>query len=118
MRLEISSLGLQVGREFRDSIERRLRFVLGRFGPQIGRVTVHLVASDQPRASRDKRCRIIVSLVRSGRVCVEIAEADALAAMSRAADRIGPALTRELMRRRDRRLTRQEERATKRSRTE
>jgi hypothetical protein len=101
MRLEIRSEGLEVGSGLRDSIRRRLRFVLGRFGSRVRRVTVHLAETNAHTGGTDKGCRIVALLVPSGRVCVEVSETDLGSALTRAAERVGPAVSRELMRRRD-----------------
>jgi len=99
MQLEIRSQDLEIDQEFRGSIERRLRFVLGRFGTHIGRVTVHLADLNGPRGGRDKRCRIVVRLVRTGQVFVEDTDTDLGAVVDRATDRVGQSVRRELERR-------------------
>jgi putative sigma-54 modulation protein len=102
MRLEIRSRDVEIGQELRGSIERRLRFLLGRFGTRVGRVTVYLAELDGPRGGIDKRCRIVVRLVHSGQILVEYADTDLGAALERAADRVGQSVGRELERRRER----------------
>ena len=99
MRLAIRSQDLDIGQRLRGSIERRLRFVLGRFGTRIGSVTVHLADLNGPRGGLDKRCRIVVRLVRAGQVFVEDTDADLGAVVDRATDRVGQAVRRELERR-------------------
>jgi hypothetical protein len=101
MRLEIRSKGLEVGSGLRDSIRRRLRFVLGRFGSRVRRVTVDLADANAPAGGADKGCRIVALLAPNGRVCVEVRETDLGSALTRAAERVGPAVSRELLRRRD-----------------
>ena len=99
MRLEIRSQDLEIGQGLRGSIERRLRFVLGRFGTRIARVTVYLTDLNGPRGGMDKRCRIVVRLVRAGQVFVEDTDTDLGAVVDRATDRVGQAVRRELERR-------------------
>ncbi|MDZ4782485.1 MAG: HPF/RaiA family ribosome-associated protein [Planctomycetia bacterium] len=102
MRLEIRSQDLVVGEEWRGYIDRRLRFVLGRFGNRIGCVKACLADLNGPRGGMDKRCRIVVHLPRSGVVIVEDTDGDIGSVVDRAADRAGQAVRRELERRRER----------------
>ncbi len=102
MRLEIRSPHLEIDNELRAHIERRLRFVLGRFGTRISGVTVFVADLNGPRGGIDKRCRIVVRLIRSGEVFVEDVDTDLGVVMDRAADRVGLSVSRELERRRER----------------
>jgi hypothetical protein len=103
MRLEIrNNDGARLGRELRASVDRKLRLVLGRFGSWVGRVVVSFTPFAGPEGI-SPRCRIVVSLRRSGQVRVEITAADLDSALERAVHRIGAAVSRELMRRHDRR---------------
>ncbi len=79
----------------REAICRRLRFVLGRYGPRLGRVTLHLT---EPADGATARCRVVAGLVQGGAVRVEVQEADAQAAVEQAAARLGPAVARALRR--------------------
>jgi ribosome-associated translation inhibitor RaiA len=101
MRLEIRSRGLELCAAWQDSIRRRLGFALGRFGSRVGRVTVHLADADAQRGGSDTHCRIVARLLPAGRVCVEVTDTDLTTALNRAAQRIGPAVCREFMRRHD-----------------
>lgn len=104
MKFEIHRHGFAMEPAVQDHIERRLRLVLGRFGPRIGRVTVHLADINGPRGGLDKRCRIIARLRGGGRVIVEDTNAELTAAVHGASDRLGQSVRRQLERRRDRRL--------------
>ena len=106
MRLEIRSHDLEIDQELRGSIERRLRYVLGRFCIRITRVTVFLADLNGPRGGMDKRCRIVVRLVRAGQVFVEDTDADLGVVVDRATDRVGQSVRRELERQRERGATR------------
>ena len=101
MQLDIRSQGLDIGQDLRGHIERRLRFVLSRFGDRIGRVTVYLADLNGPRGGIDKRCRIVVRLLRSGQVFVEDTDSDLEAVVDRAADRVAQSVRRQLERRRE-----------------
>ena len=101
MRLEIRSRGLDLCAAWQESIRRRLGFALGRFGPRVGRVTVHLADTGARLGDSGTRCRIVARLLPAGRVCVEVTETDPTTALNRAAQRIGPAVGREFLRRQD-----------------
>lgn len=101
MRLEIRSRGLELCAAWQDSIRRRLGLALGRFGSRVGRVTVHLADTAAWRGGDDTRCRIVARLLPAGRVCVEVTDTDPNTALNRAAQRIGPAVGREFLRRQD-----------------
>jgi hypothetical protein len=103
MRLEFGRDGLDCDPSLRESIRRKLRFVLGRFGTRVVRVAVSLDHQNGHDGGLEKRCRIVVHLTPTGRACVDVTESDLAAAMHGAAERIGPAVSRELMRRRDKR---------------
>jgi ribosomal subunit interface protein len=98
MQLRMRSQNLTISEEMRGSIERRLRFVLGRFGSRIGRVTVLLGEPIGPHGTTGKRCRIVVRLLSSGRVSFEDTDPDLGAAVNRAIDRVGQSVRRELER--------------------
>ena len=99
MRLDIRSQGLQSSHA--STIERRLRFVLGRFGTRVGRVRVLLADLSREHPDTVIRCQIVARLTPTGEVCVDVTESDLHVAWNRAVDRIGPAISRELKRRRD-----------------
>lgn len=86
--------------EFRDHVERRLGFALGRFGGRVSRVTVSLEDLNGPRGGVDQCCRIAVSLVPSGKVIAEATDLDAVVAVNRAAKRIARRVRNEFDRRR------------------
>jgi ribosome-associated translation inhibitor RaiA len=98
MRVEIRSRN-RVSTKLRRSIERRLRFVLGRFSGRVSRVTVFLTELNRANGKAAKRCKIVVQLDRSGRVCVEDTDADFESVADRATGRIGRSVRRELDRR-------------------
>lgn len=102
MRLGIRSQELVVSQEWRNWIERRLRFILGRFGNQVGRVTIDLARGSGSCQDLNKYCRIVAYLMPSGLVSVEVTDTRLDTAVNQAMSRIGPAVDREFMRRRDR----------------
>lgn len=77
----------------RGYIERRLRFALGRFGDRVGQVTVRVSGN-----ANETECRITTELRPFGRVAVQETDPDLLAAVDRAAGRVGRLFGRELQR--------------------
>lgn len=102
MRLEVRSGDLDVAEVVKGSLERRLRFVLGRFGNQIGRVTVHLTETNGSQVKAGYRCRIVAHVRAAGRILVEDTDTDLGAVVNRAVDRVGQVVVRELARRDER----------------
>jgi ribosome-associated translation inhibitor RaiA len=98
MRLQIRSQSLAIDQDLRDAIERRLRFVLGRYGGKLGRVTVYLANLTYPHGGAGFHCRILVRLLRSGRFSMEDTDPDLGAVVNRTMDRMGQAVRREMER--------------------
>jgi len=98
MHVEIRCKDLPAAQTLRVHLERRLRFALGRFDNRIDRVSVRLADVNGPRGGTDKRCHISLVLVRGGKVVLEEQNADVVAAIDRAADRLGHAVARRLHR--------------------
>jgi len=103
MELTIKSQGLDLSDSLRAYAERRLRFSLGGFGPQLDGVELRLADVNGPRGGVDKRCAIKVMLRRCGVVFARAAGEDAYSTVDRAAARIRSAVVRALSRRRGRR---------------
>ena len=103
MRLMIYARKVTMSQTLQDYIERRLGFALGRFGNRIDRVTVRLEDLNGPRGGVDKRCRIEACVVRSGKLQVEVMDAEIEPAVDRAADRIARRVNNDLDRSREHR---------------
>jgi hypothetical protein len=102
MRFDLRTEGFDLDPALQESVERRLRFVLSRFGLRVGRVTVTFAEADRDSANNhDMRCRIIVQVAPSGKVRVEVTDTDVENALHRALHRIGPAVDREIERARE-----------------
>lgn len=99
MKLDIRGEHLELTDDLRTHAERRLQFVLGRFGQRIARVTMHLTDLKGPRGGVGKQCRITVDMPH--RLIAEVSDADLYAAIDRAADRLGRTVARELELRRE-----------------
>lgn len=105
MQLEIRCKDLPSAETLRVHLERRLRFALGRFDNCIRRVTVRLADVNGPRGGADKRCRVSIMFTRGGKLVLEEENADVVAAIDRAADRLGHAVARKVHRALDIRAT-------------
>jgi ribosomal subunit interface protein len=102
MNLAIHVNDADLGEAFRNYIERRLRFALGRFGGRVGQVSLRLTADGQNHT----RCRVTTEVRPFGRVAVEEIDPDLFSAIDRATGRIGRLFGRELDRVRDFRVRR------------
>lgn len=100
MRLDLRSLKYELSDDLRLYIERRLHSALGRFADRIERVDVRLADDNGSRGGTDKRCQVVVSLVRGGRLIVEGSGHNPFALTALVARRAGQALRRHLERRR------------------
>lgn len=72
----------------REWTERRVRFAVGQFGAAIRSVLVRLSDENGPRGGTDQRCTMEARIPRLDPVVVEVSDADAYAAVSRAAERL------------------------------
>lgn len=88
MNLRIQARNAEISRTFEKWIERRIWFALAKFGDRIRRISALLEDMNGPRGGVDQRCKIEVVLAPSARIAAEATDANAVAAVSRAADRI------------------------------
>ena len=102
MELEIGRHDVHVDETLREHIERRVEFALGQFGDFVSRVKVSLADVNGPRRGIDKECQLLVYLRGGHLVKVADVDGDFAAVVSRAADRAGHAVARQLDRLRDR----------------
>lgn len=102
MELQVRIHGEDPAGSVRGYAERRLRFALGRFSDQIGRVHALVEDISGPRGGLEKVCRIRAEVARSGHfVFQESVETTLQTAIDAAADRIGRTVARELRRDRE-----------------
>jgi putative sigma-54 modulation protein len=101
MHLQIRSKHFRLHDANREKMERRLQFALNRFGARISSVTVGLADVNGPRGGADKQCRLVVRLLRCGKITIEETHRNVSAAVALAAERAGQAVGRELKRWRD-----------------
>lgn len=76
-------------------LSRRLEVALGRFSRRIRRVSARLSDVNGPRGGIDKRCLIEIRLEgKAPPIVIDDADVDAIAVVSRAAERAGRAVAR------------------------
>lgn len=101
MEVEIRSQNLHVDKATETHVELRMQYALEQFNSWITRVSVHLEDVNGPRRGVDKQCRILVNLKGGKTIKIEDLDVDIIAAVNRAADRVGQAVSREVDRRRE-----------------
>lgn len=101
MRILIRGQHMQVDESLRDTISRRIGFVLSRFAERIRSTEVQVTDVNGPRGGIDKRCKVAVRLAGAGTVVVEDKDQNPHAAVARAFERVGQAVARLLERRRE-----------------
>jgi ribosome-associated translation inhibitor RaiA len=92
---------LSLPRALEDYVRRRVRFVVGRFGPKLEHVTVRIADVNGPKGGADKLCRVEARLGGRSPLVAEDTAADLRQAVDRAVDRIGRVIGRAVARRRD-----------------
>ena len=102
MKIEMRVRGLEDVGALKEQIVRRVQFALGRFAPEVQRVTVRLGDENGPRGGVDKRCHLTVRGNRFGTVVIDERDGDAAAALDLAAGRASRAVARAIDRSRDR----------------
>jgi putative sigma-54 modulation protein len=103
MNIELRTVNAGMADILRGYVERRLRFALGRFGDRVSQVVVTLSRNGGTQST----CRITTHMQPFGRVAVKESGLDLLAAIDRAAGRVGRLFGRELARLREARTTRE-----------
>ncbi len=104
MQIELRVNAIGAAEILQTYVERRLHFALGRYGSRVGRVAVSISGASEPM---QRKCRISTEILPFGRVAVQEADPDLIAAVDRATGRIGRLFGRELERARDARLGRE-----------
>ncbi len=66
MKIHVHKCGESVQGEFEGHLERRVKFVMGKFSPLIARLELFLCDENGPRGGVDKSCRLVTRLVRHG----------------------------------------------------
>ncbi len=101
MRLNIRLRSVKRGKELRESIDRRVRSALARFGNRIKWADVVVTDVNGPRGGPDQRCTLKIGLPLTKPAVIDVTDFDALAAVSGACDRASRHLRDRLSKRRD-----------------
>ncbi len=106
MKFELRSKGVRMTDELRNHVERHLGFALRRFGDRVQRVRVRLQDINGPRGGEDIQCQIHATMAPRGDLVIQELRADPFAAVARASDRVGHAISRQVDRMHSRRKAR------------
>ena len=98
MQLDIRGPGVHLTPELIRHTERRVRFALSRFGSRISWVRVCLSDLNGPKGGIDRCCRMSAKVRGADRLVIEDRDPNVLAAIHRAADRLGLRVGRQLAR--------------------
>jgi putative sigma-54 modulation protein len=98
MRVTIRPLGVDMSREDRNFLQRRLQFALARWQNEIESVIAYLVDENGPRGGEDKTCRLLVVLSRGDPLAIHEQGSDLRDVSSRAAERLAQVIDRRLKR--------------------
>ena len=100
MQLQIHRQNIRLDQGQLEEIERRMMFALDQFDSWVVDATVYVEDVNGNKGGIDKSCRVLVNL-RSGKtIKVEDIDAELMAAVARAADRLSNAVGREIERKR------------------
>jgi ribosome-associated translation inhibitor RaiA len=87
-----------VDEELREYVHQRAGFKLGKYAPQVDRISVRFEDLNGPKGGPDSRCAVKVALSRHESVVVEVVEADYRQAFDHAMDATERAVRRTLER--------------------
>ena len=97
MRMELSVKGMNGEEALKEYVERRMHFVLSRFGSELRRVVIRLSKTEGPQQPEQKRCQLAIKLLSAGSVSVVATHADLFVAIDRAAERASRSVERRLL---------------------
>ncbi len=103
MQIEIQALGFSLTEALQQRVTKRLSSAFHGRDEVIRQVSVRLSDINGPRGGEDKCCQVRIAVERMSDVVVKAVQSDLYAAIDRAADRAGGALSRRLNRQRIRR---------------
>ncbi|MBJ6761814.1 HPF/RaiA family ribosome-associated protein [Myxococcaceae bacterium JPH2] len=96
MRIEIRARHFTLTETLRTHVERRARFAMGRLSDRVREVTVRLEDINGPRGGVDKVAKVTVRLEHGGQLASEAMDASYAAAVDRALERAGHAVSKAL----------------------
>ena len=106
MRIQVLADGIELTDGIRAHAHKRLYYAIGWAGAQVELVQLRVLDLNGPKGGVDKCCRIRIELRRGGVVTIEEIQSDMYVAVSRAVDRAGRTLARQLERLREHRRER------------
>jgi ribosomal subunit interface protein len=111
MRVEIRGQNVGLTAALEEYAMRRFTTALGRFDKRVSSVTIRFVDENGPRGGVDKHCQAELHMPRLRVVMIDEQNKDLYAAIDAAADRAARIVTREIGRRRAKRVEAAEYRA-------
>ena len=93
MRIEIRARHIPLTETLRTHCERRVRFALDRLSDRVKEVVLRLEDTNGPRGGVDKACRVTLRLEHGKELTLEAKGTTLVAAVDRALDRAGNAVT-------------------------
>lgn len=93
MRIEIRARHIPLTETLRSHCERRVRFALDRLSDRVKEVVLRLEDTNGPRGGVDKVCRVTLRLEHGKELTLESKDTTLVAAVDRALDRAGHAVT-------------------------
>ena len=96
MRVDIIFRSCKRTKALCDSVNRRIRFALGRFSQHLTSVRVMLSDLNGPKGGVDKHCKVLINIRPSFSVIIEETDAVLESAINRALDRAGRTVARRL----------------------
>ncbi|MFT3768407.1 MAG: HPF/RaiA family ribosome-associated protein [Minicystis sp.] len=101
MQIEVRSRDAEMPEEIRAHAAGKLQLALARFGDRIASIKISLADVNGPKGGVDKTCRVLVHGREAWSVVVSEQDADPYALIERAGDRVGQAVRRTIIRRRE-----------------
>ena len=93
MKIEVSGRKVDLEASVKTFAERRIRSGMGRFSNKIREVRVQISDVNGPKGGRDKECRVEVRLRTVGSITTKAVEVNLHAAIARAIERAGHAVS-------------------------
>jgi ribosome-associated translation inhibitor RaiA len=93
MRVEIRARHIPLTEDLRTHCERRVRFALDHLSDRVREVVVRLEDANGPRGGVDKVCRLTLRLEHGRELALEAKDTSPVAAVDRALDRAGHAVS-------------------------
>lgn len=113
MYLHLRAHGVALDVEFRDMVDRKLRFTFARFEHVVRRIFVTITDQNGPKGGEDKICRIRLATAFGPALVIEELDSSAERAVGAAVERAARSVARELARARNERRAGQPNRSAR-----